>query len=167
MIQERRKERKTEIVKEKKDLLDFLMDMYDEETGTKMEDEELRAQVMYFVSLHKWLRILANVTLTCRAYMCMYHLQSFHNVKWLFNKIDYMLVCICCCNIIYIRTKTMSKYEKNKKVAHKPFKVHGYVTNILTTFSRLLWTDTWQHGIYLFYTVRKLVNDIINTSVLQ
>ena len=24
------------------------MDMYDEETGTKMDDEELRAQVMYF-----------------------------------------------------------------------------------------------------------------------
>jgi len=41
VIQERRKERKTGIVKEKKDLLDFLMDMYDEETGTKMEDEEL------------------------------------------------------------------------------------------------------------------------------
>ena len=27
------------------------MDMYDEETGTKMEDEELRAQVIYFISL--------------------------------------------------------------------------------------------------------------------
>ena len=38
------------MVKEKKDLLDLLMDMYDEETGTKMEDEELRAQVMYSVS---------------------------------------------------------------------------------------------------------------------
>ena len=50
VIQERRKERKTGIVKEKKDLLDLLMDMYDEETGTKMEDEELRAQVMYSVS---------------------------------------------------------------------------------------------------------------------
>jgi len=47
VIQGRRKERKTGIVKEKKDLLDLLMDMYDEETGTKMEDEELRAQVMY------------------------------------------------------------------------------------------------------------------------
>ena len=50
VIQERRKERKTGIVKEKKDLLDLLMDMYDEETGTKMEDEELRAQVMYSVN---------------------------------------------------------------------------------------------------------------------
>ena len=50
VIQERRKERKTGSVKEKKDLLDLLMDMYDEETGTKMEDEELRAQVMYSVS---------------------------------------------------------------------------------------------------------------------
>jgi len=49
VIQERRKERKTGIVKEKKDLLDFLMDMYDEETGTKMEDEELRAQVFTFM----------------------------------------------------------------------------------------------------------------------
>ena len=49
VIQERRKERKTGIVKEKKDLLDLLIDMYDEETGTKMEDEELRAQVMYSV----------------------------------------------------------------------------------------------------------------------
>ena len=48
VIQERRKERKTGIVKEKKDL-DLLIDMYDEETGTKMEDEELRAQVMYSV----------------------------------------------------------------------------------------------------------------------
>ena len=38
---------KTGIVKEKKDLLDLLMDMYDDETDTKMEDEELRAQVMY------------------------------------------------------------------------------------------------------------------------
>lgn len=45
VIQERRKERKIGIVKEKKDLLDLLIDMYDEETGTKMEDEELRAQV--------------------------------------------------------------------------------------------------------------------------
>ena len=50
VIQERRKKRKTGTVKEKKDLLDLLMDMYDEETGTKMEDEELRAQVMYSVS---------------------------------------------------------------------------------------------------------------------
>ena len=50
VIQERRKERKSGIVKEKKDLLDLLIDMYDEETGTKMEDEELRAQVMYSVS---------------------------------------------------------------------------------------------------------------------
>ena len=49
VIQERRKEWKTGIVKEKKDLLDLLIDMYDEETGTKMEDEELRAQVMYSV----------------------------------------------------------------------------------------------------------------------
>ena len=46
VIQERRKERKSGIVKEKKDLLDLLMDMYDEETGSKMEDEELRAQVL-------------------------------------------------------------------------------------------------------------------------
>ena len=38
---------KTGIVKEKKDLLDLLMDMYDDETDTKMEDDELRAQVMY------------------------------------------------------------------------------------------------------------------------
>lgn len=45
VIQERRKERKIGIVKEKKDLLDLLIDMHDEETGTKMEDEELRAQV--------------------------------------------------------------------------------------------------------------------------
>ena len=50
VIQERRKERKTGIVKEKKDLLDLLMDTYDEETGTKMDDEELRAQVMYSAS---------------------------------------------------------------------------------------------------------------------
>ena len=50
VIQERRKGRKTGIVKEKKDLLELLMDMYDEETGTKMEDEELRAQVMSSVS---------------------------------------------------------------------------------------------------------------------
>lgn len=49
VIQERRKERKTGVVKEKKDLLDLLMDMYDEETDSKMDDEELRAQVLYFV----------------------------------------------------------------------------------------------------------------------
>ena len=29
----------------KKDLLDLLMDMYDEETDSRMDDEELRAQV--------------------------------------------------------------------------------------------------------------------------
>lgn len=50
VIQERRKERKIGIVKEKKDLLDLLIDMYDEETGTKMEDEELRAQVFSYGS---------------------------------------------------------------------------------------------------------------------
>ena len=48
VIQQRRKEIKTGIVKENKDLLDLLMDMYDEETGTKMEDEELRAQVLLY-----------------------------------------------------------------------------------------------------------------------
>lgn len=29
----------------KKDLLDLLMEMYDEETDSRMDDEELRAQV--------------------------------------------------------------------------------------------------------------------------
>ena len=46
VIQERRKERKAGIVKKKKDLLDLLMDMYDEETDSKMDDEELRSQVL-------------------------------------------------------------------------------------------------------------------------
>ena len=50
VIQERRKERKTGVVKEREDLLDLLMDMYDEETGTRMDDEELRAQVIYSAS---------------------------------------------------------------------------------------------------------------------
>ena len=46
VIQERRKERKAGIVKKKKDLLDLLMDMYDEETDSKMDNEELRSQVL-------------------------------------------------------------------------------------------------------------------------
>lgn len=45
MIKERRKEKKAGIVREKKDLLDVLMDMYDQETNSVMDDEELRSQV--------------------------------------------------------------------------------------------------------------------------
>ena len=45
MIKERRKEKKAGIVSEKKDLLDVLMDMYDQETNSVMDDEELRSQV--------------------------------------------------------------------------------------------------------------------------
>lgn len=45
VIRERHKEKKAGIVKETKDLLDLLMDMYDEETNSVMDDEELRSQV--------------------------------------------------------------------------------------------------------------------------
>lgn len=45
MIKERRKEKKAGIVREKKDLLDVLMDMFDQETNSVMDDEELRSQV--------------------------------------------------------------------------------------------------------------------------
>lgn len=49
MIKERRKEKKAGIVREKKDLLDVLMDMYDQETNSVMDDEELRSQVFTFM----------------------------------------------------------------------------------------------------------------------
>lgn len=48
MIKERRKEKKAGIVREKKDLLDVLMDMYDQETNSVMDDEELRSQVLNY-----------------------------------------------------------------------------------------------------------------------
>lgn len=54
MIKERRKEKKAGIVREKKDLLDVLMDMYDQETNSVMDDEELRSQVqkLYILNYH-------------------------------------------------------------------------------------------------------------------
>ena len=48
MIKERRKEKKAGIKREKKDLLDVLMDMYDQETNSVMDDEELRSQVLNY-----------------------------------------------------------------------------------------------------------------------
>jgi len=46
VIQERHKrKREGNYVPVKKDLLDLLMDMYDEETDSRMDDEELRSQV--------------------------------------------------------------------------------------------------------------------------
>ena len=50
-----------------------------------------------------------------------------------------------------------SKCGKNKKVAHEA--IAECVTDVLTTFWRPLWsiywTDARQHGIYLFYTIKK------------
>ena len=46
MILDRRKQkREGNYAPLKKDLLDLLMDMHDEETDSRMDDEELRAQV--------------------------------------------------------------------------------------------------------------------------
>ena len=46
VIQERRKQKsKGSYAPMKKDLLDLLMDMYDEETDSRMDDDELRSQV--------------------------------------------------------------------------------------------------------------------------
>ena len=46
VIQDRRKQKRERSYKPvKKDLLDLLMDMYDEETDSRMDDEELRSQV--------------------------------------------------------------------------------------------------------------------------
>ena len=52
MIRERRKEKKAGIVREKKDLLDVLMDMYDQETNSVMDDEELRSQKLHILNYH-------------------------------------------------------------------------------------------------------------------
>ena len=50
-----------------------------------------------------------------------------------------------------------SKCGKNKKVAHEA--IAECVTDVLTTFWRHLWsiywTDARQHGIYLFFTIKK------------
>jgi len=50
-----------------------------------------------------------------------------------------------------------SKCGKNKKVAHEA--IAECVTDVLTTFWRPLWsiywTDARQHGIYMFYTIKK------------
>ena len=46
VIQDRRKQKSEGCYAPiKKDLLDLLMDMYDEETDSRMNDEELRSQV--------------------------------------------------------------------------------------------------------------------------
>ncbi|XP_068712247.1 cytochrome P450 3A18-like [Montipora foliosa] len=50
VIQERRRQRREgSYTLVKKDLLDLLMDMYDEETDSRMSDEELRSQVFTFI----------------------------------------------------------------------------------------------------------------------
>ena len=55
------------------------------------------------------------------------------------------------------RSQRTWKCGKNKKVAHKA--ISECVTDVLTTFWRPLWsihwTDARQHGIYLFYTIKK------------
>lgn len=49
VIQERRKRKEKGTTSSKTDLLGLLMDQYDEETGTAMDDELLRAQVFTFM----------------------------------------------------------------------------------------------------------------------
>ena len=55
------------------------------------------------------------------------------------------------------RLQMTSKCGKNKKVAHEA--IAECVTDVLTTFWRPLWsiywTDVRQHGVYLFYTIKK------------
>ena len=55
------------------------------------------------------------------------------------------------------RSQMTSRCGKNKKVAHEA--MAECVTDVLTTFWRPLWsihwTDARQHGIYLFYTIKK------------
>ena len=55
------------------------------------------------------------------------------------------------------RSQMTSKCGKNKKVAHEA--IAECVTDVLTTFWRLLWSitesDARQHGIYLFYIITK------------
>ena len=55
------------------------------------------------------------------------------------------------------RSQRTSKCGEDKKVAHEA--IAECVTDVLTTFWRPLWsihwTDAWQHGIYLFYTIKK------------
>ena len=55
------------------------------------------------------------------------------------------------------RSQMTSKSGKNKKVAHEA--IAECVTDVLTTFWRPLWSIYWkdarQHGIYLFYTIKK------------
>ena len=55
------------------------------------------------------------------------------------------------------RSQMTSKCGKNKKVAHEA--IAECVTDVLTTFWcplwSIYWTDARQHGIYLFYTIKK------------
>ena len=51
------------------------------------------------------------------------------------------------------RSQMTSNCGKNKKVAHEA--IAECVTDVLTTFWRPLGTDARQHGIYLFYTIKK------------
>ena len=64
-----------------------------------------------------------------------------------------MLPCVWFSN----RSQMTSKCGKNKKVAHEA--IAECVTDVLTTFWRLLWSitesDARQHGIYLFYIITK------------
>ena len=71
-----------------------------------------------------------------------------------FNKIkliESLLPCVCS-----VIDHTTSKCGKNKKVAHKPVgKRHWCFYHVLTSSVIYYWTDAWQYGIYLFYTMQK------------
>lgn len=60
ILDRRKQKREGNYAPLKKDLLDLLMDMYDEETDSRMDDEELRAQVYIHGSIMT-LRIGDNV----------------------------------------------------------------------------------------------------------
>lgn len=58
VIQERRKKKRDECYAPvKKDLLDLIMDMYDEETDSRMDNEELRSQVC---TVHRYPCLITN-----------------------------------------------------------------------------------------------------------
>ena len=64
-----------------------------------------------------------------------------------------MLLCVCS----VIDRRWRQNVVRTKKVAYEV--IAECVTDVLTTYWRPLWsihwTDAWQHGIYLFYTIKK------------
>jgi len=97
------------------------------------------------ISLSLWL-----ITSTCTLTLIILDITTTSSNNY---QIDSMLLCVCSVN----RSQMTSRCGKNQKVAHEV--IAECVTDVLTTFWcplwSIYWTDTRQHGIYLFYTIKK------------